>query len=397
MPSLIDILWGLPWVLLTVAAPFVFTSRPRLRDAPAVKAPDGPLVSVVLPARNEAVNIGACVGSLLQSEYTNLEVIIVDDASVDGTGDIARTLAEGDRRVRLVESARLPAGWLGKCWACWQGQRHATGSVLLFTDADTRHGPTLLGHALGALKQTGAALVSAVPRQDMETFWERVVLPHIFMILALRYPDLERVNRSRNPRAAIANGQFIMITRAAYEKAGGHEAIRSEVVEDLRLAQNVVAGGGRLHVAHAEDLMRTRMYRSLGEIMEGWSKNLAAGARSSVASWLRPVLPWILGLLVMAYWVAPAWAFIGGITGFLIPPVFRWGTVTTVAALAFWVGALHRFRVPVVYAIFFPVGGLVAGLLFLRSAIRGERVSWKGRTYSRGDVQGGASSGRNST
>lgn len=397
MPTLIDLLWGLPWLLLAIVAPFLISARPRLRDATPPEPVDSPLLSIILPARNEAVNIGLCVGSLLQSHYAKLEVIIVDDESTDGTGDIARNLADADGRVRLIESEPLPAGWMGKCWACWQGQQQARGDLLLFTDADTRHAPELAGHAVGALRETGASLVSIISRQDMETFWERVVLPHVFTVLAFRYPDLRRVNRTRNPRNVIANGQFILIRRDAYEKAGGHEAIRGEVVEDLRLAQNVVASGGRLHLAHAEELMRVRMYRSLAGLVEGWSKNLAAGARSAVAGWLRPFVPWLLGIGVAAFWVAPAVAFTGGSAGLLITPVFRWGIVTTVASLGFWTGALHRLRVPLAYAVFFPIGGAVAGFLFLRSAFRGSTVSWKGRTYAPRRTEKNATGSRNST
>src|SRR5690606_41890327 len=126
-----------------------------------------------------------------------------------------------DGRVRLIEGEPLPAGWLGKPWACWQGYRHAKGDLLLFTDADTRHEDMLLGRAVGALEQRGADMVSVMPRQMMIGFWERLILPHIFGLISLRYMHLERVNRTRQPRDAIANGQFILIRRQAYDAVGG--------------------------------------------------------------------------------------------------------------------------------------------------------------------------------
>lgn len=381
MPSLNGLLWALPWILLALAAPFIFTRKPRLRDCKPMPPQNAPLVSVIVPARNERLNIGACVGSLLQSRYANIEVIVVDDDSTDGTGHIARNMAERDERLRVLDGQPLPAGWLGKCWACWQGYTHARGELLLFTDADTRHEPDLLARAVGALHSAPADLVSVIPRQLMDTFWERVILPHIFIALAMRYPDLARVNRSRNPRNAIANGQFILIRRDAYVAIGGHEAVRTEIVEDLRLAQSIVGNGRRLFLAHAEDLMRTRMYRSFAEIVEGWSKNLATGARQSVDPWLRPFIPWILGAAVALFWAAPAAAFIAGALGFLGGPAFEWAMIASLASLAFWTGALRRFRAPLRYAFAFPLGGAVAGLLFLRSGLSGRRISWKGRTY----------------
>ena len=397
MLSLTAFLWALPWILLAVAAPFVFSSRPKLREFPLPPMDGLPLVSIIVPARNEAVNIGACSGSILHSRYSNLELIIVDDDSSDGTRHIAQNIAESDGRARVISGEPLPDGWLGKCWACWQGYRDARGELLLFTDADTRHDPQLLRHTVGAMRSTGADLVSLVPRQEMETFWERVVLPHVFTVLAIRYPDLRRVNRSRNPRNAVANGQFILMRRDAYEEIGGHEAVRHEVVEDLRIAQRTVAAGRRLVLANAEDLMRTRMYRSFGDIIEGWSKNLATGVRQAVAPLLRPFAPWVLGLFIIFFWVTPAAAFLAGLAGHAGSELSGWGVIATAAALLFWVGALQRLRAPLRYALAFPLGGAVTGFVILRSAVRGRRVSWKGRTYRGVHGSGGAAPGRHST
>jgi chlorobactene glucosyltransferase len=358
-------------------------------DHPVPPAGSRPLVSIVVPARNEAENISACVATLLNSEYEEREIIVVDDGSVDGTADIARILAShSDGGLRLVEGEPLPSGWLGKNWACWQGYRAATGELLLFTDADTRHDDALLGHAVGALAATGADLVSVFPRQLMETFWERVVLPHIFTMLSLRYRDLRRVNRTREPRDVIANGQFILMRRDAYERFGGHEAVRGCVVEDLRIAQLLVRKGGRLHLAHAEDLMETRMYRSLAGIVEGWSKNLAIGSRSTVPPLLRPFLPWLIGLSIIGFWTVPATFFVAALLGFGGPFAAGWSLAACAASVPFWLLMHYRYRIPLVHALFFPLGGLVAGAVFMQSALRGERVRWKGRTYQVDGVAG---------
>ncbi|HEU5208720.1 MAG TPA: glycosyltransferase [Longimicrobiales bacterium] len=382
MFSLLDVVAALPWLAIAIVLPLIVRNRPRLEDVAPRDDADGPLVSIIVPARNEAENIGTCVATLLDSSYARREIIVVDDHSTDGTGDIARILAErGGGMVRLVESAPLPEGWVGKCWACWQGYQAARGDVLLFTDADTRHDEALLAHALGALRDTGASLVSVAPRQLMHGFWERTVLPHIFLLIYTRFRDLERVNRARNPRDVIANGQFLLFPRTDYEALDGHRGVKGEVVEDLRLAQRAVETGRRIWIARADRLMETRMYSSLSAIVEGWSKNLAMGSRNTVDEWLRPILPWAAGLLLILLWVVPplvlGLAFLGVVDSGLIP----WASLATGASAVFWLIGYARMRVPVLNALMFPVGGLAAGLLFLRSAARGGSVGWKGRTY----------------
>ncbi|MGH7504075.1 MAG: glycosyltransferase, partial [Longimicrobiales bacterium] len=387
MPAALELLAMVPWILFAVAVPFLIRLRPRLDGSSPPQPGEAPLVSVIVPARNEAANIGACVASLLTSVYPRFEIIVVDDGSIDGTTDIARILAERSHgAIRLIEGEPLPAGWLGKCWACWQGYLAARGELLVFTDADTRHDEDLLGHAVGALRGTGAGLVSVFPRQLMQSFWERVILPHIFTMISLRYRDPRRINRTRNARDVIANGQFILIGRDVYEGIGGHRALSGEVVEDLRLAQSVVAHGRRVYLAHAEDLIETRMYRSLGGIVEGWSKNLAAGARATVDPWLRPVLPWLLGGLMIGFWTLPPALLAASLFATVDPGTVLWAATVTAVSLVFWTFMHARLRISLLHAAFFPLGGLLAGALFLGSALGGQRIRWKGRSY----VLGGA-------
>jgi chlorobactene glucosyltransferase len=358
--------------------PRLASKDPDLASAPPAM---GPLVSVVVPARNEAANIATVLETLRRSTYQPLEILVVDDRSSDETGLIAGRIAAADDRIRVIAGEEVPAGWFGKPWACQQGYRAARGDLLLFTDADTRHDDELLGHAVGAFRHPGVGLVSTMPRQLMEGFWERVVLPHIFTMLALRYRDARRINRTSNPRQVLANGQFILMPRAVYDAVGGHSAVRGDVVEDLRLAQRVVANGQRIYLAHAEDLMDTRMYRSLGAIVEGWSKNLAIGMRGTVAPWLQPALPWLVGLLTIAFWTVPPAVLALSLFAPVGPAVASWALTTCVVSLAFWTYIDARMRVPLLHAAFFPLGGLIAGGLFLRSAAKGQRIRWKGRSY----------------
>ena len=377
------LLWFLPWLLLVLVAPLVlFLRRPRVRSFGPPPIETAPLVSIIVPARNEAANISTCVASLLNSVYPRKEIIVVDDASVDGTSDILRILAEhsnGD--LRVVTGEPLPAGWLGKPWACWQGRQRAQGELLLFTDADTRHDETLLGHAVGALQSRNVDLVSVMPRQLMGSFWERLVLPHIFTLIMLRYHDLARVSRTRNPRNVIANGQFLLIRRAAYEAIGGHEALRGAVVEDLSVAQRLIESGRSIFVGYAEELMETRMYRSLRGIVEGWTKNLAIGTRQAVPASLRKLAPWLVMAGILIAWVIPPGLVIASIFAEFDPRLDAWSLLTTALSLLFWLAMYVRMRVSPLYVIGYPLASIIVAVLYLRSTVRGPLIEWKGRSY----------------
>jgi chlorobactene glucosyltransferase len=378
------LLLALPWLALVFVVPLVLRRKIRITGFAPPAPHTAPLVSVIVPARNEAVNISTCVTSLLNTQYPSIEIIVVDDGSTDGTDDIVRILRDhSDGRLQLLQGEPLQPGWLGKPWACWQGYRRAQGDLILFTDADTRHDDALLGHAVGALQQNEADMVTVLPRQLMLGFWERLILPHIFSIIFMRYHDLRRVNRTRNPQDVIANGQFILLRRDAYDAVGGHEAICGDVVEDQRLAQRLVAAGRRIFVAHAHDIMDTRMYRSLDGIIEGWSKNLALGSSAAAPRWIAPAVPWLIALYILTVWVLPPATLVAGLfTGLVSGTAFAWAALATAASLVFWAVMHAWMRVPPGYAVSYPLGAVLAAWLFIRSAVRGTRVAWKGRQYN---------------
>jgi chlorobactene glucosyltransferase len=375
-----SLLLAAPWiaVLLIVVRRYA-RRRPRLWNY--VPVADGPSLSVIIPARNEAANIERCVRSVLQAAYRPLEVIVVDDRSSDGTAGIAEWIAAGPEargRLRVLHGADLPEGWFGKPWALVQGYRAAGGDLLLFADADTWQDPDLIPRAVTALRNEHVDLVSVLPRQEMETFWERLVQPQVFFALQARVGDLRRVNRTRVVWNAIANGQFILTNRVAYEAIGTHAAVRDTVAEDVALAQAYAARGRDIFLLHAEEFMRTRMYRSLGEIVEGWSKNLALGAPL-----MMPPLPLMRRVLPYVMWL-PVLAWIGPPLGWL---VFRWDftLLAMAASLLTWLEVYRREQAPVWYALLYPFGASVVAYIMLRSAWRGRRrVEWKGRVYGRG-------------
>jgi chlorobactene glucosyltransferase len=376
---LVDLLPALPWL-----APFAGLFRlgqlhPNLSDVPPIA---GIPISIIIPARNEQATIETVVRSIVASDYRPFELLVVDDRSTDQTTAIAERLAATDPRVRLVRGAPLPEGWYGKPWACEQGFRAASGELLLFTDADTRHAPELMGRAAAALRREHADLMTVAPHQRCVSFWERVVMPQIWLLLGLRYHP-RRVNRARRPRDVIANGQFILTTRAAYVAVGGHGAVRDEVAEDLALAQAYLRAGRRLHFAFAERLMETRMYQDLPQIIEGWSKNVYLGGRRSFPDEpaLRALVPVMLAA-AMLFWLLPPGVLLVRALGVSVGGLAGSAGIATGLSVLFWALVSYGMRIPMVYGVLYPLGAAMALYIFARSTWRGSRrVEWRGRVY----------------
>jgi len=375
--DVMDLLPALPWVLPFFTLPRLARRTPSLIDTPPKS---GQLVSIVIPARNESRNIATVVGSILATTYHPIELLVVDDRSTDDTAAIVERFS--DPRLRLVRGETLPDGWYGKPWACFQGYRAAKGEIILFTDADTRHAPELLGRAVGALLKEGAGLVTVAPLQRCVTFWERVVMPQIWFLLALRYHP-GAVNRARRERDVIANGQFILTTREAYEAAGTHEAVRHEVAEDLALAQTFLRHGQKLHFTFAERLMETRMYQGLSHLIEGWSKNIFLGGRRSFPHepLLRGLVPVML-VVAMLYWLLPPAVLLVSAIDHHPTELAPAALLATAFSAAFWMLICHGMQIPAVYGLAYPLGALMALYIILRSTWRGSRrVEWRGRVY----------------
>ena len=386
----------LPWLAIAAAAVFAVRIPPPLRppDTAHSSGPRHPSVRIVVPARNEAENIGPCLRSLTLQDYPDFRITVVDDCSTDGTGRIARSVAPGHARsVDVLDGAPLPPGWFGKSWACAQGARGAGEDLLLFTDADTLHGPSLLGLAVRALAGDEVSALTLFGRQELGSFGERLVQPHLFTLLGLRFRNLSSPLGPERQGDAVANGQYILVRRSAYDEIGGHASLRSEVVEDLRFAQRLTAAGHRLSVRTAGQEFSTRMYHSLREVLDGWTNNLAIGASQSAGPWGRLALVAIMGYAVLA-WVLPPAAFAvlaaAGALGARWPAaVLLWSGTATLAGLLAWARTYGRAGVPRRYALLYPLGAAALAHITLRSAWRGHRrVEWKGRRYSGGEALG---------
>ncbi len=366
---------ALPWLLPFLALPRLATRRPALH--PTAPVPDGhPLVSIIVPARNEEDTLPLLLPSLLASEWGSVEVLVVDDQSTDRTAAIVAEHAARDPRVRLISGAPLPSGWFGKPWACVQGFREARGDLLCFTDADTVHEPALLAAAVAALREEGGGTgaLSVITEQVCLTFWERVVMPQVWLLLGIRYHP-SRINRATKTRDTIANGQYILLTREAYLNAGTHEAVRGAVAEDLALAQRLLDTGSPVRMRFSAGLIRTRMYRSLAELVEGWSKNLYLGGRQSFPD--QPVLRFLVPVTLLAgflFWLVPPIALLAG--------AGAWAWIATGASVVLWGLVSAGMGIPVPYAAGYPAGAAMAAWIAFRSIVRGgRRVQWRDRIY----------------
>ena len=329
-----------------------------------------PEVSVIVPARDEEASLGPCLQSLVRQEGVQTEIIVVDDASTDRTRQIALSFPT----VQVIDPGPLPQDWTGKNHALTAGARQARGAWLLFTDADTVHLPGSLIRALTEAKRHGASLLSYSPEQNVQGFWEKAVMPVIFANLASTYRPSE-VSDPASPTAA-ANGQYLLISSDAYEAVGGHAALARTLLEDVALARAIKASGRKIYFRYGGDAVRTRMYRNFFQLVEGWTKNLAA---------LFPA-PEKLAALRLADFL-----LIAGSAGLAISAGLQGRPKTaaaaaTVAALSY---AAHLRRIRRAHfswdANLLSVFGLpLFSYLLLRSRLSYKRgsVSWKGRNYA---------------
>ncbi|MBI3879394.1 MAG: glycosyltransferase [Verrucomicrobia bacterium] len=348
----------------------------RLRGAGARPTGAAPRVSVLVPARNEELNIRACAESLLTQDYPNCQLIILDDQSTDATPGILKELAAQHPRLRVITGQTLPPGWLGKCWACQLLGEAADGDWLLFTDADTVHEPQSVSAALAHAQRTDADLLSAWPFQETGSWSELLVVPIVMHVLLLSFAPLALIKRLHLHRIGMACGQFMLWRRAAYRRIGGHECVRDWVLEDVQLGRVVLRNRMRLELADATLLVRTRMYRSFPQLWEGFSKNLFAVAGGTWLT-LAGALFATTGLLVLPWFLAPLLSVLGH-------PLAPWAwTVVLLTFVRRLVLAL-RFRTPILSAILHPVGSLLSTTMTLNSAWRcwtGRGINWKARAF----------------
>ena len=349
---------------------FVLRHLEEFTDLPRV-----PRVSVLVPARNEARVIERCVTSLLSQDYPDSDVLVLDDGSTDGTGEILRRLSESDSRLRVLQGKPLPKGWIGKHWACQQLLDQADGEYVLYVDADTWHHPSAVRNGVARMLAGQLDLLSAIPREVVETFGELLTVPMpVWSFFALL--PMWLAFHTEMPVLASAIGQYMMFRTASLRQVGGYERVRSNAVDDLSLARLIKASKMRWCLADGTNRVFCRMYEGFWESVRGFSKNLYA------VFYYNPLLLTFVWLIVLLVYSAPIVVLAAAALGYAFP---LQGIVTALGAVALsilqWSIIAVRFRFSWVLSVTWIIGQPICVFIAFRSMLQSltRRTSWKDR------------------
>ena len=343
-----------------------------------------PKVSIILPARNEEEFIGKCLDSLIEQDYTNYEIIVVDDSSDDATGKIISEYAKKNSKIIPVSAQIKPEGWMGKNWACVEGYKKATGELLLFTDADTKHSQNVISLAVSHLLSFNLDALSAIPKMRTMDFWTRITLPMISIFLHTRFSAV-RVN-DPSKKTAYFFGSFFIIKQKTYKEIGMHEGVKHEIIEDGALGKKVKESGHKMKMTRGDHLIeavwardKSTLWNALKRLMIPLylqNKKIAIGIFFAVLFLL--FMPFPI-LAYSALWVLKTTSF-----SILFVASF-------VASIMIYIGAVIEVKkllqLRLIDALFAPLGSLIVVLGFLGGLLQAKNstVSWRGRKYSMKD------------
>lgn len=343
---------------------------PRLYNINGVD--NGPLVSIIVPVKNEEDTIEECLSSLINVKYRSKEIIVVLGKSHDKTEEIVKRFVD---KVKIVYEEVVPNDWVGKNWACYVGYQHANGKLILFTDGDTIHSEDSLSKIVNITLNERADMVTLFPKFIFRSFWERLVTPLIAIFIGISNKVWDLNND--DGKSFLGNGQYILIRRDVYEKIGGHMSVRNIIIEDYALAGLIKKHGYRLRGYYAPELLSVKMYRSFSELWEGWTKNIYSGIGSIKRTLM--LISILLGLLfpyiftIFALLQLLHWSF--SLLTLNILPVF----------LLFIAGVIvyKNYDSGILYAFLVPLSILIVIVLIFNSMLRSILfdVSWKGRKY----------------
>ena len=337
-----------------------------------------PLISILVPARDEEANIEACVRSLLSLNYPHFEVIVLDDRSADNTYAILCRLRDQDERLRVLIGAELPGDWYGKPFACWQMAQAAQGEYLLLTDADCEFSPDALLLALGAAQEHQADLISLIPDLRVDGFWEKLIIPLQYFIVFAFLPTF-LIRRTSHPWFAAANGAFLFLKRETYFAVDGHRAVRRQLAEDVKFAQHVKRQGKTLWYGDGSRTYGVRMYHGLTEIWAGFSKNIFPAFSKNIFLLIGVILMLLNVFVLPIFWAIGGWAV--GASWVWLP------LVNYFALAALRMGLTTRFGCDrAEYALLNPLAWAIVIGIAVNSAshsLFGRGNAWKGRLYSK--------------
>jgi len=337
-----------------------------------------PLVSVLIPARNEEENIENCLRSLRMQDYTNFEIIVLDDNSEDRTAELVKAMAAKDDRIRLIKGAPLAEGWAGKPFACYQLAEKARGSWLMFIDADTTHAPHMLRSTLAIALELKPSMLSGFPRQLAESIPEKIAMPLLYFVIMSLMP-LWWVHRSKGHRPSLTIGQFILFSREDYWRMDGHMAVKDRILEDVWLGVETVRHGGRHIAIDLSTVFYCRMYRNVGKMWEGFVKWMYSVAALSPLALFGLVAAGFVFYFAPFYWLWNAYFSVAAPTDWRFIVAFQ---VAMIICMRWLVD--HHFRQSLISTVLHPLGFsflLVAGLYGGWREVVGLGVRWKERFY----------------
>jgi len=350
-----------------------------LRKARRGKAPsEEPLVSILVPARNEEKNIALLVNSLLVQDYSNFELLVLDDESADATRAILELLAESNPKLRVLRGAPARNGLTGKNWACAQLASQAVGEILFFTDADTVHQPNALSEIVAAMQREKADFLTGLPWQLLGSRGEKLLVP-FFSWATLSFIWLWLAYRLHWKALAVGIGQVMVFRREAYEKIGGHASLGEEIVDDRALAQKIIAAGLRWRAVHLSDLISCRMYANSKAAVEGFTKNYFAFFDFAVLPYVFVYL-----YLLMLAWI-PLVVILMKALG--AAPDALWPHLALCVSLSvlLWLLPFTEARIPLRLALIYPIHSAASVFIAFRSLVMSlnGRLSWKGRSLGK--------------
>ncbi len=388
----------LAWIMYFIIIVYYYRKIPNLSKKPSTITQEKyPLISIIIPTRNEAHRISKCIQTLKLQTYPKLEIIIVDD-STDNTVEVIKSIVESDKRFKIIKQEKLPKDWIGKPFALQQGSKIAKGEWLLFIDADTYYDPVLIQRAMEFALKNKLNMLSLAPSHICKSFWEKVIQPIPLGAIPAGTP-LAKVNDPKS-KVATASGPFIMIKHTTFDDVGGYQTIKGRIADDIEIAQLIKSHGFRIGYANAQTMINLRMYENFSEIWEGWSKNSFPGfvQKRKIKSKSLQILILLIFLFVMFdLLVLPFSTMIGSFLLFLIFRSSLWIYLSIFALITWLVSIFSIVYVQKVYHIgtarYSPLslflGGIIIMGIFTNSAYKtmsGKEVIWKGRKYSTGKL-----------
>ncbi|MBN8568012.1 MAG: glycosyltransferase [Ignavibacteria bacterium] len=349
----------------------------RIKKIPAIDASKFPLVSILIPARNEEHNISQCVESLFKQDYPQYEVIVLNDHSTDRTGLILSELQNKFPELKIINGAELPEGWIGKSFACHQLTQTAKGDWLLFTDADTIHNSNSIRTGIETALVRNADLLSVVPYQITMTLSEKLVIPilHFVTFSLLPFYFLEKRGFKQ---FTIAVGQYMLFKKSSLEKIGGYEAVKNEIVEDVSMGKLIKKNNMQLIVLNGIEMVSCRMYRNFAQVWEGFSKNIFAGLGFSFITMSLIIISYFIFFILPYYWTL----YFLFTQGFSLLSLICLAQISINYFIRFTLS--FKYKLSFTSSILHPFGILTVILITLNSwrlVAFSSGPSWKGRSY----------------